>query len=249
MTMLPHDIPGLIGYWKTNSAHYKSNIWKNPIDAALFNGFEDLSGYNNPLVVRSGTPAYETRDGREGVFLDDTLLLTCLCPNAYDGTILLVYEDGVTLNTTRFIATFEDFDQTTTRTSTPNYYMARRGLGVSSCSYFGGQSSDLATNSNTLGTGGGDRIVHILAPDQGRAQVTQRVNAGADVDNATSTTAATSPKGPDLVLGRVTLLADASRVALTGVNRFWLREVMVWDSNLPKDSTSLLAAYVTELLA
>ena len=232
--MLPHDIPGLIGSWRFDSLHYAGGE------------FKDISGYRNPFVLRQGAAAFEVRSGGEGLILNNTNLFTALCPIAYAGTIMVVFQDGILNNGSRFLATFEDFDQTTERTGNPNYFLSRfEGSGNHRLN--SGHVSDTLIGLLGEGTGGVSHVA-TFAADQIRAQCSIRIGAGADVDNATSTITATSPKGPDMVLGRLnSAQTDVARTAVAGIERFWLREMHCWGRNLLKDENSLVTALMAEL--
>jgi hypothetical protein len=237
--MIPHDIPGLVGSWRFDQDNYVAG-----------EGFTDLSGYRNPFVLRAGAVAFETRGTREGLLLDNTNLISALLPTPYEGTIIAVFQDGIINNNIRAFISFEDFDDTVTRSGAFAAYNLTRYLNGGVDAAYAGSPSDPTTT--TIAGGGvlATNIVLTFATDQTRAQCTLRVGSNADVDNTTTNIAGTSLVGPDIVIGRIrTDQADAARTALATTQRFWLRELHCYDSNLPKDSNTLLSAFVTELLA
>lgn len=254
--MVPAQIPHCCADVRLDAENFVEGLFFDPKTGNRLNGWRDRSGFGNHMVLRSGTVAYDIRDGVEGLVLDGTVLVSMrqyLMMGA--GTLALAFSGGVMVNNTRNICTIETFDATTTRTGNPAYAL-RRFVGSGNNRVIWGVPG-ASINVNLAGASTGDATIQRAAFACDMKSTRGRIygkRLGQAVVNATAAEkSAILPRGADLVFGRLNPnVADASRTSLTGDERVWLSHVQQWGNfqtgNLIEDRATDLEALLAAMV-
>lgn len=245
--MIPHDIPGYVSGWILNSAHYQAAIGLDRFTGEALDGFADISGYGNPLLLRQGAPAFTTVDGAEHLTLDNTNIFSAKNLMEFSGTLVLVLRDGVNPADFQTIVNFETFRLTKVRPGGVPYVNAlTRASAISTLlgTIYGGPSANGAT------TGTGTRVVLAASADTDGPNWRLRTASGsADVTSGMNALA-NGALGADIVFGRlVGTESDAARTALAGTRRLQLREAHLFATIPNTETSALLNNFMAQLAA
>ena len=262
--MLANELPFCAADIRLNADNFEESLAKrvevdlsdpdNPSATEVtLDGWRDLSGMENHLLVRQGTPTYEDDANGVSCAVFDNTLIACLRDFGLKcgaGTLLLSFSGGYLANNTRDILTVERYDATKTRTGNP-FWALRRTVGSGNNRTSWGTPSAPFTL-NLGGSSSGDMTVQHVAyacdmRSSGGGLYAKREGQAAPTPSTPNENFARTPTGSDIIFGRINpSQADASRTAVTGNERMLLSHVQLWGNF---QQGNLIANYPTELEA
>lgn len=237
--MSANDIPGYLQGFILSSANFSGGRF---LDQSPYSGWD-----NNHLEITTGTPAYNTLNGEEGWAMDNTCQGYALCPNAWEGSVVLVAQPAIPVNANIYPVIF---GAAASVASNGNIRMTRtsgtRRTSIRAVSAVSAADADYTTDDG--------QVVALSFSQQTRT--TYATKDGSTI--VTGSTVAAAPSGVFCMAGNTTNAAEGFRarygnisgtIADFGVssNTCTLYEIHYFKGNILLDSATELAAFMAEL--
>lgn len=261
--MLPNELPFCCGDIRLSADNFATDIaervvtdFSDPYNLSAsvvsFDGWVDHSGFGNHLLVRQGSVTYENDANGVSCAVFDNVLLATMRQYFMTGagTLVVAGSGGYAPNKTRDWMNVERFDATRTRTGNSAWQLGRFvGFGINRFQW--GLPGHTVSLNPLAGSTPGDMTVQRAAFATDQKSVRKKIYAKREgvafVSATPSETGLISPKGADLVIGRLRAdQTDATRTAATGNERLLLSHVQMF-ANF--DRGNLVEDYPTELEA